>query len=406
MKKKHTIQKRLEDYLMQAKELTIKINPKPDGGYSKRLTNCLPIAGLFLIAAPNTNAATLTGNTTSTAGSIKKGNFGDAVLFDSDPGNFWVTHKFIINGESFLAKVHGNGAAAFNLIANGGPGSGLITKTVGNNYLKKLNSGDAISPVFGGEASMTSSGNGPWGGASPVTGYIGFEFDSGEEGWVRITFEGEQSNGSNRKMTLHDFAFATNTTLEVTAGQTSAAPVELKFFKAKVVQNQISLNWETASEVNNAGFEIQRSNNGKDFRSLHFIEGNGTSYEEQEYFYEDKELRKGQTYYYRLRQIDFDGNFSDSEVITARLNDSGILGKFSPNPAVAGQTTLDFNAIESGELNLRFFDVKGQELLIQTHFVEEGSNALDIDLSELGKGLFFVKIEQGAYKAYEKLVIE
>ncbi len=406
MKKKNSTQEKLTHYVKQTKSLSLKVTPNSDGNYSKMLMSGLPIAGLFFLATPNTSAATLTGNTTSTAGSIKKGNFGNAVLFDSDPGNFWVTHLFIINGENFQAKVHGNGAAAFNLVANGGPGSGLITKTVGNNYLKKLNSGDAIAPAFGGEASMTSSGNGPWGGMSPVTGYIGFEFDSGEEGWVRVTFEGELSNGSNRKLTLHEFAFATNTTLEMVAGQTSTVPIDLFSFSAQSTPIKIKLHWETASETNNAGFELQRSENGKNFRTLQFIEGKGTTYEHQEYFYDDKDLRKGRTYYYRLRQIDFDGNFSDSEIITAHLEDMGVSGTFSPNPVIAGQTRLDFNAVESGELHLLIFDVGGKSLLTQTYLVEEGSNTLELDLSQLGTGLFFIKMKQGVFSRYEQLVIE
>jgi len=177
-------------------------------------------------------------------------------------------------------------------------------------------------------------------------------------------------------------------------------------FEAKSNKKQISLNWQTASETNNAGFEIQRSMDSKNWQNLTFIEGKGTTQAQQEYVNDDKDLRQGQLYYYRLKQIDYDGGFEYSEVISARTAGQEVTGVFAPNPAVAGQTTLSYATPADGEMNLRVFDVAGKELLRQTHLVVEGSNRFELDFRDLGTGLFFVKMEQGGRTAYEKVIIE
>lgn len=183
-------------------------------------------------------------------------------------------------------------------------------------------------------------------------------------------------------------------------------PVELSEFTVKSVNFQIALNWQTATETNNAGFEVQRSTDGKNFQNLTFIEGKGTTSEVQDYVYDDQDLKKGQLYHYRLKQIDYDGAFEYSKTITARLEADGIVGTFSPNPSVGGQTVLDYTAPTTGDLMLRVFDVSGRELLQQQYEVRKGGNTLAVDFASLGKGLFFVKMEQGELSAYEKVMVK
>lgn len=183
-------------------------------------------------------------------------------------------------------------------------------------------------------------------------------------------------------------------------------PVELIDFNFKSSKSQVALHWQTATETNNAGFEIQRSTDGKNFQNLSFIEGKGTTHEQQDYVYEDKDLRSGQLYYYRLKQIDFDGQFEYSEIITARTAGKEIIGTFAPNPAVAGQTTLAYTTAEAGELLLSIFNIAGKEVLRQTPSVVSGTNSFDLDLSGLDAGMLFVKMQQGQQMVYEKIVIE
>jgi len=186
----------------------------------------------------------------------------------------------------------------------------------------------------------------------------------------------------------------------------SLLPVELVDFNSRVNNQSIQLNWRTASEEMNAGFELQRSTNGKSFQTLTFIEGKGTTNEQQEYSFEDKELDAGQLYYYRLKQIDFDGRFEYSEVITAQLERASKTGTFFPNPSINGQTILSYSAITEGQLSTQVYDATGKILFKENQKVIKGNNQLDFDFSDLGTGMFFVKMEQNGQSFYQNLILK
>ena len=97
-------------------------------------------------------------------------------------------------------------------------------------------------------------------------------------------------------------------------GAVGYIPVELTSFTASLVQNNVLLNWTTATELNNSGFEVQRRVNGSDYGSIGFIEGKGTTTKSQDYSFTDYNLALGK-YSYRLRQIDFDGSVNYSREI-------------------------------------------------------------------------------------------
>jgi hypothetical protein len=115
-------------------------------------------------------------------------------------------------------------------------------------------------------------------------------------------------------------------------GLTSSLPVELLSFKGNLVDNQIILDWITASELNNLGFEIQKSNEGREWRIIDFVEGQGTSAIINEYRYNDLSPLSGINYY-RLKQIDFDGAFEYSDVIAIEYANSEKNIQIFPNPS-------------------------------------------------------------------------
>ncbi len=90
-------------------------------------------------------------------------------------------------------------------------------------------------------------------------------------------------------------------------------PVELTSFAANVNENNVTLNWTTATELNNQGFDVER-NSGNGFEKIGFVAGFGTSSEIHTYSYVDGSLQEG-TYTYRLKQVDFDGTFEYSDVV-------------------------------------------------------------------------------------------
>jgi len=100
---------------------------------------------------------------------------------------------------------------------------------------------------------------------------------------------------------------------------TSIVPVELSSFTAENVDGEVVLKWQTATETNNQGFEVERSQklnvkSQTDWAKISFVEGKGTTTEMTEYIYKDKIINPG-NYVYRLKQIDFDGTVSYSDEI-------------------------------------------------------------------------------------------
>ncbi len=182
-------------------------------------------------------------------------------------------------------------------------------------------------------------------------------------------------------------------------------PVELSAFKAQVLDNDVQLAWETATETENAGFEVERSTDGRRFSSLGFVEGNGNSSEVQSYTYTDKDLKAGQTYFYRLKQVDFDGSFEYSEVISARITGKELSATLFPNPG-KGMTNIQLETPAAGNVDISVFDATGKMLLTENLPANEGMNTLPLDLSDIQEGIYFVKMEQGDLTAYERLIIE
>jgi hypothetical protein len=138
-------------------------------------------------------------------------------------------------------------------------------------------------------------------------------------------------------------------------------PVELTNFTANLNENSVELNWVTASETNNHGFEIQRSSGGE-FETLAFINGHGTTTETHVYNYTDRNLNDGD-YNYRLKQIDFNGAFEYSKTIKVEIN---IPLEFSldqnyPNP-FNPTTMIRFTLPQDGWVSLKFHNILGQEV--------------------------------------------
>ncbi|MER3328941.1 MAG: hypothetical protein RIF34_05125, partial [Candidatus Kapaibacterium sp.] len=100
----------------------------------------------------------------------------------------------------------------------------------------------------------------------------------------------------------------------------TALPVELIRFEASIKNDEIVVVWETASELNNDYFELHKSSNGVDFNIVTQVNGNGTSSQYQRYEYTDKETALNRFVYYRLKQVDYDGQYEWFETILVKLN--------------------------------------------------------------------------------------
>ncbi|HSP88516.1 MAG TPA: FG-GAP-like repeat-containing protein, partial [Ignavibacteriaceae bacterium] len=177
--------------------------------------------------------------------------------------------------------------------------------------------------------------------------------------------------------------------------------VELVSFYTTVIGNDINLQWETATEINNLGFEVYRNGN-----KIGFINGSGSTVEKQEYSFIDKNLNSG-IYNYRLNQIDFDGTQKVVGELTTYLSlpENFNLDQNYPNP-FNPSTTISFTIPNSEFVNLKIFDVLGNEVttLINKE-MQTGNYKIDFDAGSLSGGIYFYKIVAGSFSETRKMVL-
>jgi hypothetical protein len=174
-------------------------------------------------------------------------------------------------------------------------------------------------------------------------------------------------------------------------------PVELKSFTAQLRNGQVNLNWVTASERNNQGFEVQRSQDGREFSTVLFKKGNGTTSARSTYDAVDARPLAGLSYY-RLKQIDNDGKFSYSPVVTVK--NAGLTeASFYPNPTSGKLTVALPQATTAEGLRVRIADLTGRVLREQTLPVTG-----ELDLTSLPAGTYVVTVGTGDQQVTRKVV--
>ena len=199
-----------------------------------------------------------------------------------------------------------------------------------------------------------------------------------------------------------------------TFGSTDASnplPVELISFNAKATTHGNDLTWETASEINNDKFIIERADNSTEFKAIGEVKGNGTTQNMNNYQFNDNNLVPGVSYY-RLKQMDFNGQFEYSKVVAVRSNikaPSMASIKIYPNPAVDSKATILIN-IEKGNTSTQFavVDVMGRILLNQSLTSDANGNInYNLEGLNLRKGLYFIQVVNGDHTELitERLVI-
>jgi len=183
-------------------------------------------------------------------------------------------------------------------------------------------------------------------------------------------------------------------------------PVELASFVASVNENTVTLNWITATELNNSGFEVQRSTQTDVWEKIAFIQGNGTTTEIHHYSYTDDNLTEG-NYAYRLKQIDLDGSYEYSNIVFADVVNplEFALEQNYPNP-FNPSTTIKFTIPEASIVTLKVFNTLGQEVaLLINQSMEAGVHEINFDAVGLNSGMYFYRLEAGDYVQVKKMTL-
>jgi hypothetical protein len=186
-------------------------------------------------------------------------------------------------------------------------------------------------------------------------------------------------------------------------------PVELISLTAEPVDNSfIRVDWATASEQDNKGFDVMRSVDGVNFTNIGWVDGHGTTSVQNNYSYDDKNVQPNVTYYYRLNQVNVDGVGTLTYIVSAAITGApGItVSELMPNPT-SGQTRLVITTtIESQQASVRFYDILGRLVMSSdNNTIARGTNTLSFDMSSFADATYSVAIRIGDNVYSRKVVL-
>jgi len=334
------------------------------------------------------------------------------ILFTNDGGNTWVQQfggiQINLLGVSFTDINNGVVVGGSNLT-----GAGIFRTTNGGQSWMQQHSisFEALTDVH-----FTDSQTGT------AVGWNGIILRTTDGG---ITWVTQNSNSTSYLTSVYfvnsNIGYAVGSSGTILATMDGGIPVELTSFTASVNGNDVTLNWSTASEINNMGFEVERSQISKlksqMWEKIGFVHGNGTTTEIQNFRFKDIGVPSG-NYSYRLKQIDFDGSF---EYLPDRQGSNAIevditqpaefsLGQNYPNP-FNPETKIKY-AIPSGGLGietavqLKIYDVLGNEVAALVN--EEklpGEYQITFDGSGLVSGIYFYSLNAGNFSETKKMIL-
>jgi hypothetical protein len=175
-----------------------------------------------------------------------------------------------------------------------------------------------------------------------------------------------------------------------TVGGLGALPVELVYFTAEASDETTVLTWQTASERNNDYFSIQKSSDGLDFMEIGQVLGNGTSLETNAYTFTDERPVVGLNYY-RLKQVDFDGQFTYSKIVSVKMTSKA---SFEVYPSItSGDLTIKSTDEGQDVQEILIFDSMGR--LAHSYEVEESGPYTKLNVAGLPNGAYYLKIATG-----------
>jgi Secretion system C-terminal sorting domain len=220
--------------------------------------------------------------------------------------------------------------------------------------------------------------------------------------WQKVSYDFSAHIGDTVKTitVIPDFATANPRTyssvnyFDLITFATTVVPVELTSFTGNYVGNTVQLKWSTATELNNKGFEVQRSIAGNDFITLGFVHGKGTTTESNSYSFIDKAISANTIYSYRLKQMDLDGSFHYSGVanLGRSLPVNFELSQNYPNP-FNPSTKINVSLPINSNVSLDVYNLVGEKVMtVVNGNLEAGNYDYTIDGSKLSSGVYVYRL--------------
>ncbi len=322
-------------------------------------------------------------------------------------------------GDNWTEQFSGGGLGTYG-VAFVDENNGVASGTSGNTYYTVDGGNTWNVPIVGPDRTvwgidMVETPTGTLAMTACASGYV-FKSTDGGRNWS----EGpRQTINTSSDIDLVNGAFGWivgNYGLVVNYYDEQYVPVELASFTSIVNNNNVTLNWKTASEVSNAGFEVERfDEESAGWNKIGFVEGSGTSTEIHNYNFNDRELQTG-VYNYRLKQIDLNGTFKYynlNETVEIGMPTNFALYQNYPNPfnpttKISFVIPADVETLRATSLQTRLvvFDLLGREVAtILNNPMLAGKYEIEFDASDLPSGIYFYSLSFSNYSDTKKMVL-
>ena len=187
-----------------------------------------------------------------------------------------------------------------------------------------------------------------------------------------------------------------------------ALPIELSSFTSSTSDNSVYLTWSTAAELNNSGFDVERKKTeSNNWQKIGFVEGHGTTNTPQHYSFSDRFLSTGK-YNYRLKQIDFNGNYqyyclgNEVSIVVPKKFE---LSQNFPNP-FNPVTNISYKLPNDSKVRIIIFDILGREIrTLVDEFKAAGYHTIIFDGSALSSGMYFYRIKTDEFEGIKKMLL-
>ena len=177
-------------------------------------------------------------------------------------------------------------------------------------------------------------------------------------------------------------------------GSDNALPVKMLYINATASAQIINVNWATAIEVNNSGFNVERSTDGINFSKIGWVQGHDNSTVQQTYTYADKNAASNTMYYYRLQQVDNNGGSALSNITNAEIGGNTVftVSEPMPNPATVSSKIMITSNV-SQDITVKVYNMLGQVLSNSTYTLAAGNNSIDLNVQNLASGNYSTVFE-------------
>lgn len=305
----------------------------------------------------------------------------------SHVGNLWLADGTNLGTVAFVGET---GAGGWKEMAFPSP----IAVTPGNTYVASYYSDDGYYALTGNYFDAAEEGTAPLimlcntsCGPAPFGNGV-YDYTAGSS-FPNSTFQGS------------------NYWVDVRFTPTFSLPVNLYDLKATVLNKDVAISWKTSTESNNKGFEIQRSNNGSDWYNVAYVDGAGESTSVISYSHADKSLAPG-FYYYRVNQVDFDGQSKLSSIVTATISGKGGITLYQnyPNP-VKSTSTIRFDLPSAQKVKLTLVDISGREVkVLMNKLAESGTHQIAVSAEGLTRQFYIIRLQTETEILTKKMLVQ